>query len=149
MAHLYEGYSKDKLLKAFSHNQVKFEHSLVKGDTYSCESCGNEHTVIDPACVVRFKSRLSHCDCLLEQLANIVLAVEALTQYPDCMHDINGFCSGNGIWWCSRDDCDYYKKDGRDSGTCELMGSQPKSVCVPWLAKLIRGVKDSVEIGSF
>ena len=47
MAHLYEGYSKDKLLKAFSHNQVKFEHSLVKGDTYSCESCGNEHTVME------------------------------------------------------------------------------------------------------
>ena len=131
---------RSQLMKSLEHRRVKFEHAMPEGTVYTCASCEEEHTVLDPACVVYFNSRLSHIDCLVMQLGDIVLATEALTRHPDDLYEINAFCSGNGIWWCSRDECKHYNMDNH---TCKILMESPKSVCVPWLSKLVKGIKDS------
>ena len=114
---------------------------LSTDDTYEC-GCGESHTVNDVTCVVTFKHRPWHIDCLIDTLSFGLLDIERHLKHFNEDHEAQATRSANGIWWCSHRDCDHYSKlqDGNDycvKGASRTPLAAKGSLCLPWLLELM------------
>jgi hypothetical protein len=137
-------------IKAVYDAMAIHDSGLKKGTPYAC-GCGEDHKVNDEACVVFFRHKPWHVDCLADVLTGDALALEMLLDHPketvqgDTWKDITPERSANGIWWCCRSDsCGAFSRLKSGEGYCVAMGASvtaPKP-CVPWLIALVRAVRD-------
>jgi len=124
------------------------------GAEYAC-GCGEQHTVGDPACVVFFKHKPWHVDCLVDNLTDVMLDLEKILDHPQLLADAAANWEGiaperspNGIWWCSRDPaCHGYSRLKNGEVFCVITQTSMTAAkpCMPWLIALIRVLRRGVQ----